>query len=138
MVDLMVCDGKFINQDSGYSVVFEDNGRVAYAYLLDENDAIVSDVWLYNRCTTPSEPEWTNMEKMPFANPIGFVKFNGNFSPVADISEVTVQWGCSDVGLVRADIFLRDELFAILVDGETPGWSKLAFKNGPLAKVLEC
>jgi hypothetical protein len=28
-------------------VVLEDDGRVAYAYLL-ERDAIVADVWLYN------------------------------------------------------------------------------------------
>ncbi|MEQ5777161.1 hypothetical protein J4E05_16685 [Thalassospira sp. NFXS8] len=133
---LMTCDGKFLNPDSGYSVVFDDDGRVAYAYLLNESEAIVSDVWLYNCCASPSEPEWKDPEKMPFANPVGFVKANEDFSPVKDISEIRVQWGSSE-GAVKANVFIHDELFAILVDGEKPGWSILATKNGPLAKVLE-
>ncbi len=133
---LMTCDGKFLNPNSGYSVVFDDDGRVAYAYLLNQRDAIVGDVWLYNRCASPSEPEWKDPDRMPFANPVGFVKANEDFSPVKDISEVRVQWGSSG-GAVKADLFIHDDLFAILVEGEKPGWSILAAKNGPLAKVLE-
>lgn len=87
----MTCDGKFSNPNSGYSVVLDDDGRVAYAYLLNKDGAIVSDVWLYNRCLPPSEPEWKNPEKMPFANPIGFVKAIQDFSPIQNISEVSVQ-----------------------------------------------
>jgi len=132
----MICDGKFLNLDSGYSVVFDDDGRVAYAYLLNQSDVIVGDVWLYNRCTSPLKPEWKDPNKMPFANPVGFVKVNEDFSPVVDISEVRIQWRSSD-GAVRADVFIRDNLFAVLVEGEKPGWSILAAKNGPLAKVME-
>ena len=36
------------NGATGYSAVFEDDGKVAYAYLLDDG-RIVADVWLYNR-----------------------------------------------------------------------------------------
>lgn len=133
----MACDGKFLNQETGYSVVFDDDGRVAYAYLLNEKEAIVGDVWLYNRCVSPSEPEWKDPEKMPFANPVGFVKDDINFSPVKDISEVEVQWESSSEGQVKANIFVSDELFAVLTEGAKPGWSLLAAKNGPLAKVLE-
>lgn len=137
VVALMTCDGKFLNQESGYSVVFDDDGRVAYAYLLDESEAIVGDVWLYNRCASPPVPEWKNPEKMPFANPIGFVKGDEDFVPVKDISEVKVQWESSSDGAVKANLFIRDELFAVLVEGAKPGWSILAAKDGPLAKVLE-
>jgi len=133
----MTCDGKFLNKDSGYSVVFDDDGRVAYAYLLNDCEAIVSDVWLYNRCVSPSTPEWKDPEKIPYANPIEFVRICENFSPVKDISEVRVQWGSSDGGAVKVNIFIRDNLVAILVDGEKPGRSILAAKNGPLAKVME-
>ena len=38
---------RYDEPDGGRSVVLEDDGRVAYAYLL-EKDTIVSDVWLYN------------------------------------------------------------------------------------------
>jgi hypothetical protein len=43
-------------------------------------------------------------------NPVGFVKANEDFSPVKDISEVRMQWGSSD-GAVKANVFIRDELF---------------------------
>lgn len=133
----MTCNGKFLHPDSGYSVVFDDDGRVVYAYLLNESEAIVGDVWLYNHCASPSEPEWKDPEKMPFANPVGFVKATEDFSPVKDISEVRVQWGSSDAGTVKANVFIHNELFATLVEGEKPGWSIMAAKNGPLAKVME-
>lgn len=134
---MMICDGRFLNQDLGYSVVFDDDGRVAYAYLLNQSGAIVGDVWLYNRCTSPSEPEWKDPSKIPFANPIGFVKDHEGFSPVKDISEVMVQWEISN-GMIKANIFIHNNLFAVLVEGEKPGWSILAARDGPLAKVLEC
>ena len=134
----MTCDGKYKDAESGFSVIFDDDGRVAYAYLLNESETIVSDVWLYNRCAPPSEPEWKTPEKIPFANPIGFAKDSKKFIPVNDISEVRVQWGISGDGAVKASVFIRDDLFASLVEGEKPGWSILAAKNGPLAKVLEC
>jgi len=69
-----------------------------------------------------------------FANPIDFVKTNEKFSYVKDILEIRVEWGAYG-GAVRADIFIRDDLFAVLIEGEKPGWSVLAAKNGPLAKA---
>ena len=72
MVASMTCDGKFLNQKTGYSVIFDDDGRVAYAYLLAPDEHIVSDVWLYNRCESPLQPEWPDQEKIPFANPASY------------------------------------------------------------------
>ena len=48
---------QFRSPDPRYSVVIEDDGRVAYAYLLHD-DEIVGDVWLYNHGPAPAEPEW--------------------------------------------------------------------------------
>src|ERR687898_201513 len=59
------------NGATGYSAVFEDDGKVAYAYLLDDG-RIVADVWLYNRAAAPEAPEWRDRSKAPFLNPRGF------------------------------------------------------------------
>lgn len=136
--DLMTCDGKFIDNRTGYSTVFNDDGRVAYAYLLDETESIVGDVWLYNRCSTPVEPEWKEPENMPFANPQAYVNgiTHDVFQVVDTISDVNVAWG-NESGRVKANILIHNELFATLIEGIKPGWSALASKDGPLAKVLD-
>lgn len=136
MAASMVCDGQFFEKISGYSLVFQDNGRVAYAYLQDENEAILGDVWLYNRDPAPIEPEWKDFTKIPFANPLTFVKNVTDFVPVSDISEVHVSWELKS-GVLQANIFIRDVLFAKLAKGEKPGRSFLVLKNGPLANILE-
>lgn len=133
---LMGCSGEFLNQENNYSIIFDDNGRVAYAYLLNSNNEIVSDVWLYNHFTPPEEPEWRNPDRLPFANPLGFVRRIENFSVVKDISEVNVEWHVTLTGNIKSNIFIPGILFAILIEGEKPGKSILASKNGPLAKVL--
>ena len=49
-------DGVFVSsssRDPQYSAVFEDDGEVAYGYLLSDGQ-IISDVWLYNSDTGPS------------------------------------------------------------------------------------
>jgi len=55
--------------DSRYSAVFEDDGEVAYGYLLLDG-AIISDVWLYNGDDTRPE----------------------RIVPVSDDEEVSIVW----------------------------------------------
>jgi len=55
--------------DSRYSAVFEDDGEVAYGYLLLDG-AIISDVWLYN--SDDSRP--------------------GHVIPVSGEDEVSINW----------------------------------------------
>lgn len=136
MVDSMTCDGKFTDQKSGYSVIFDDDGRVAYAYLINPEGKITADVWLYNRCETPFEPEWPDPEKMPFANPVDYSKDHADFISVDNISDVAVDWS-SNSTTIEAIVIIREKQFAILVDGAKPGWCCMARKDGPLAKVLE-
>ena len=123
---------------SAYSVRFEDDGKVAYAYLHD-GAAIVSDVWLYNCQEAPAFPEWKLPDarsRLPFTNPVGYV--NENPKPaVRKASDVRCQWVHDSNGLVRVDIFLSRTLFARLKPGSKPGWSRLASRDGPNARVLD-
>lgn len=119
---------------SGHSAVFEDDGRVAYAYLLYE-DEIVADVWLYNSAATPERPEWRDPSKAPFMNPLGFTS-NEQFPPVTDETEVAFSWSREATGQTTLRVFIRGDYHALLVPGSKPGWCKLAAKNGPLASVL--
>lgn len=132
----MDCNYKFYNKELGYSIIFDDNGRVAYAYLISPENKIVADVWLYNCCKSPSSPEWKYPKKMPFANPIEYVKDEIGFSPVRDKSEINVKWELKE-DIMKAYLFIRGELFAVVAEGSKPGWSNLAKKNGPIAKVME-
>lgn len=136
MGDSMTFSGSFVDSNSNFAVFFEDDGHVAYAYLLDGEDQIVGDVWLYNRGVAPKNPEWSDPDKSPFANPIAYVDVSRSFETIKDISEITVNW-FSREGMRSARFFVRDKLFAILEDGVKPGWSLLAGRDGPLAKVLK-
>jgi hypothetical protein len=119
---------------TGHSAVFEDDGGVAYAYLLDE-DEIVADVWLYNRVATPGQPEWRDSSRAPFLNPRGFAS-SEQFPPVADESEVAFSWSRGTAGQTALRVFIRGDYHAMLVPGSKPGWCKLAARDGPLASVL--
>ena len=119
---------------TGYSAVFEDDGKVAYAYLLRDNK-IVADVWLYNRVAAPEQPEWRDRSMAPFANPQGFAA-SDPFPPVTDASEVAFEWSQGRAGETVLRIFIRGAYHAALVPGSKPGWCKLALRDGPLASVL--
>ena len=118
--------------DSDYSAIFEDDGKVAYAYLR-KGAHIVGDVWLYNHGEAPVEPEWEDPSRMPFANPKEFINPDP-FEPVKDASEVGFEWVEGNPPVLL--IFIRGDLFARLTPGSQPGWSKLAIKDGPLAMVF--
>ncbi|WP_312524538.1 hypothetical protein [Sphingobacterium multivorum] len=67
---------KYISNDHPeFAVLIEDDDKVCYAYLLNE-ERIVGDIWLYNSVPTPSEPEWHKRDNLPFLNPAAFVKEN--------------------------------------------------------------
>lgn len=130
----MICDGQFTDSRTGYSVIFDDDGRVAYAYLLNPKGELVADVWLYNRCKTPESPEWKNPDRMPFANSAAYSKDHTDFFGVEHISDVSVHWLAGEV--IEAQINIRGNHFASLAEGDKPGWCCMAKKDGPLAKVL--
>lgn len=112
-------------------VVIEDDDRVAYAYLLDNDNKIVGDVWLYNVEPAPDRLELLDgPEMMPFLNP-------KEFCSMESISRITYD---SNVICVANDGYVSIEVDGLLVArlkaGAKPGWSRLACKHGPLALKL--
>lgn len=128
---------KFAHQKSDHSVVFDDDGKVAYAYLLKGSD-LIADVWLYNHGQPPVKPEWEDgSEGMPFRNPAAFVVAQP-FIPVETPNEIEVRWLVSSQqpDAICADIYIRGKLHARLRPCDKPGMCVLAIKDGPIAKVF--
>ena len=118
---------------NNYSIVFEDNGIVAYSYLLRVGE-IVSDVWLYNRTAAPLERPWKAGVHPPYLNPVEYCRENTARLPDT-IDDVKIEWqqqGPNTTALVK----IVGILFATLSSSEKPGRALLAAKDGPLARVL--
>ena len=124
---------QFISEVKNYSVIIEDDGKVAYAYLL-RDEQIVADVWLYNQQDSPREIKWIESE-MPFLNPIPYIKDNMFMpEPICNDNEVGIIWHNQKV--IEADIYIRGNLLAILKEACKPSFSSLVKIDGPLAKTL--
>jgi hypothetical protein len=119
--------------DSFYSIVVEDDGRVAYAYLVENEEDITGHVWLYNQLATPTNTVWIESE-MPFLNPIEYIGSNQNTKPLTESSEIVVRWELSQNNIIIANLYIRDTLIAKLSPQDFPGWSTMVIKDGPLAK----
>src|SRR6185503_17482792 len=98
----------------------------------DPDDAIIGDVWLYNRGPAPIEPEWGDREGAPYANPQPFVRFEQDFRVPVTISDLSVNWG-EEEGACVARVRVHGRLLAKVIPGSQPGWNVLAAKDGPLA-----
>ena len=125
---------KFCDLASDQAVVFEDDGRVAYAYL-QEDGKIIGDVWLYNHGTPPPEPEWKDKARPPYRNPRGFVS-STRFKPVRACRDISAIWLPATNGGAEVEIWIRGASHARLIRGSKPGWCVLAGRDGPLAKTL--
>jgi hypothetical protein len=126
---------RLCNFNQSYSLAIEEDGRVAYAYLMYEED-ITGEIWLYNQISTPIKVNWENVDEMPFLNPEEYIKIN--IPPVVNEDEIRLQWvpNNNDNSVKEVDIYIRQKLIAKLSPGSTPGWSTVVIKDGPLAKVL--
>lgn len=124
----------FCEFDENYSVLIEDDGRVAYAYLLEYGD-VVGDVWLYNQSAAPGDNNWAN-QQIPYLNPAEYLSPNAAVSPIESESEIRCEWIESlNDGTIEVGIWLRDQFIAQIETGSKPGWSVLVAKDGPLAQV---
>jgi hypothetical protein len=120
--------------DRHYSVEINDDGKVAYAYLYDDED-IIGDVWLYNQQEPPQVSFW-QPEDMPFLNPKEYLAKDAAIRRMQNESEVRCEWTeSSDDGLIEVGIYIRDKFIAAVASGSKPGWSVLVVKDGPLALV---
>jgi hypothetical protein len=118
-----------------YRLTFEDDGRVAYAYLKKAGD-VVGDVWLYNRCLAPEAPEWSDRSKIPFANPRDFIGEDSRMLRDVKAENVQVDWEYEGDSPV-AYVYLFGDLYGVVGVGDKPGCARHATKDGPLAKVME-
>lgn len=121
---------RFEDDDSDMSVVIEDDGRVAYAYLLDGED-MIGDVWLYNVSETPKSVDWRDRESMPFLNPREFCS-SDRMPRLSDASDLQCAW--LDDGV---QVLLDEQIVAVLAPGAKPGWSRYVVRPGPLARPIE-
>jgi hypothetical protein len=120
--------------DSNYSLIIEDDGRVAYAYLMEYGD-IIGDVWLYNH-QEANEASRLNNQQMPWLNPTEYLKNEASIAPITNKNDVRCEWNESpNDGLIEVSITLHDKFIAQIVSGSKPGWSVLVAKDGPLAQV---
>jgi hypothetical protein len=126
----------FIAPNGEHTLMFEDDGKVAYAYLKEENATIVGDVWLYNRCPTPPEPEWSDRSKIPFANSRAYTSEEGRVERDVQARDVLVDWENED-GNPVAYVYLFEDLCGVVGVGDKPGYARFATKSGRLARVME-
>ena len=125
----------FKSPTDSFILTFEDNGKVAYAYLKQEKK-IVGDVWLYNRCLTPEIPEWKDRENMPFANSKEYMSEDGKISRDVVIEDVLVDWEEEEQGSV-AYIYLFEDLYGVVGVNDKPGYARFATKDSPIARVMD-
>lgn len=125
------------DDESECSVVLEEDGKVAYAYLLREGD-IIGDVWLYNVNGAPGQPEWDDPDNAPFANPREFAGEKARPDLDDPEKEISCEWIRSDGSDAVTAVLVKIKGTAVgrLEPNATPGWSAFAEKDGPLAKVL--
>ncbi len=111
-------------------LIIDDDGRVAYAYLLDPEGVIVGDVWLYNRADPGAEIDFEG--PAPFLNPLTTPP---DQPPPSSATDLRVVW-TMDEQTLTVDVRLRGALLARLSPGSQPGWNSWALA-GPLASPLE-
>jgi hypothetical protein len=125
---------EFVSPCGKYALTFDDDGKVAYAYL-KKGKRIVGDVWLYNRCETPEVTEWKDRNNIPFANCKGYMREEGKLKDPVGPDEVHVKWGSDDKNPV-AYVYVFENLLGVVGVGDKPGYARFAIRNGRLAKVM--
>jgi hypothetical protein len=128
----MSFDCSFSAKGIDYKLWIEDDGRACYAYILDADGEISGEVWLYNRGPAPEGFEDARGE--PPRNPKVFVA-DAPFALPKSADDFSAQWAYAG-GVLYARVLIRKEIVAILAPETNPGWSVLAKKDGPVAKVL--
>jgi hypothetical protein len=126
--------GDFASPCKAYTLTFDDDGKVAYAYL-KKGKTILGDVWVYNRCPTPVEPEWKDRNKLPFANCQAYTADGGHLKKPVTLDDISVEWENVD-DQPKAYVYLFGDLVASVGIGERPGHARFALRDGPLAKRL--
>lgn len=126
----------FFSPCGHYVLTFDDNCRVAYAYLKDNMSRILGEVWLYNRVRAPSCKEWLDKKNIPFANCAEYISPGATVHKQVSRNDVQVDWD-NDGKSVRAYIYIFGDLFGMVGIDDKPGYARHALKDGPVARVME-
>lgn len=121
--------------DRRCTCIIEDDGVVAYAYLLIEGK-IVSDLWLYNHAATPKEWPWRQGCRPPFLNPAEFVDADRMSAPLASSDLIAITWHSEEQGM-GVSIAFRGIPYGRMSAGNKPGATIAAKRDGPLARVMQ-
>src|SRR5262249_35510910 len=125
---------EFVSPRGKYALTFDDDGKVTYAYL-KKGGRIVGDVWLYNRCETPAEPEWKDRKNIPFANCEGYISKAGRMEKAILPQDVHVNWKWEGAQPV-AYVYVFEDLLGVVGLGDKPGNARFAIKDNRLARVM--
>jgi hypothetical protein len=130
------CFLEFTCEDGVHRCVVDDNGRVAYAYLI-RHEEIVGDLWLYNQAAAPTDTDCSKRDDMPFLNPVALVNVSQMAAPLLSDADVSAEWIMDSDGLAnKVLLYLHGRLYGVLALMAKPGWCVAALQDGPLAKRL--
>lgn len=116
---------------SNYSIIINDDGIVAYAYLLD-GENIISDLWIYNS-SVQLYKDWNNIteEDLPLQNLDQYILKKIDLLQEEDI--VKVDWFFNNQ-YIKATIYINNTLIGYLDNIDTVGYSTLVNQDTPIAK----
>ena len=117
---------------NNYAVIIEGDARVVFAYML-KDDAIISDVWLYNKIC--NEENSGNIHEMPSTCPREYMIDAFDCPLIQNEDDVEISWECADSYSV-AKVSIKGKLIAILKDGAKPGWTALVKRDNPFALAI--
>ncbi len=126
---------RFDNDSSDVSLWFEDDGRVAYAYL-KRGEKFVADVWVYNRAESPTAPEWKEGKRPPFLNVRSCIAEIMPFVLPTSEQDIGVRWINEEGRPPEAELILGVHVAARLRDGDKPSFAAAAIRDNPVARRL--
>lgn len=118
--------------DSEYVLILEADSRTFYAYLL-HNQEVVADVWISNIGEDPQLEDFSDPEKMPFKNPIEYLKVS--LGRLTNLDPININW--IEGESLGVSVQFENGLTVLLKPGSFPGWSNGVVKDGPLALGLK-
>ena len=112
-----------------YSVIIEDEGHVAYAYLLKKKK-IIAHLWLYNQLNQMDNSSLESGDT--FVMPLENIKPGFKLNPIINQEDVYVNWNFSeDSKTIEASIFIRGEFLGNMNNHDKHGCSKAIINDCP-------
>lgn len=129
---------EFDAAESNIKLIIEDDGSVAYAYLVDSGK-IVADVWLYNRAEAPREAEWKlgPPKNRPFLNAADYICNPFPFEIPQRAEQFGAEWFMSKEKKIGVRVLSNGYTIGEMLYDETPGRAVAARKSGPLAQTFD-